>query len=220
MTRFYFCFLFFLLLANQAFCQRFNYNSRLSLFSEAGLVNTDMLHNPVDVTPCFECFGAEEIIPRTGMRWSIGAEVRVGKRGYIGAGYLKYKTKYTERYPNLFDISGNYYYLDVEFKFRGAMLQYRYAMLQRNNWQFAPTLGVQYDKYNDDDNNWGYPLLRDHSYSVYFKMGFSLPVGKWNQFTIDPIFNMALRPYNEGYWSEKYLPFGYGLLLGWRTKLI
>jgi hypothetical protein len=220
MTRCYFYFFFFLLMANQAFCQRFNYDSRLSLFSEIGLLNTDMLHSPVDITPCFECFGAEEIIPRTGIRWSIGAEIRVGKRSYIGAGYMANRTKYTERTPNIWDIHGSYFYEDVAFKFRGAILQYRYALLQRNGWQFSPTLGLQYDKNHSDKDYWGYHQLRGHSYSAYVKLGFSLPVGKWNQLTLDPIFKMAIRRYDKDYYSQKYFPFGYGLLIGWRTKLI
>lgn len=205
---------------NDSNAQNLNYNTRLYIFTDLGVVNGDMLHNPVDVTQCFECFPTVENIPKLGIRWNLGLEVRIGKRSYVGAGYMANKIEYTERTPDIWDIEGNYHYQDIEFKFRGAILQYRYALLQRNNWQLSPVIGMQYDKFNDEDNNYGYPVLKTHNYSAYAKMEVAIPVGIWNQITLSPIFKIAVKRYNNFDLPEKFLPIGYGLMMGWRVKMV
>ncbi len=204
---------------NDSNAQTLNQNSRLSIFTEIGLLNGDMLHNPVELTQCFECFSTVENIPRLGIRWNLGMEVRLGKRSYIGAGYMANKIEYTERTPDIWDIDRSYSYQDFEFKFRGAILQCRYALLHRNNWQLSPVIGMQYDKFNDDDNNWGFQLLRTHNYSAYTKMEVAITLSTWNQITLSPIFKIAVKRYNHFDLPEKFLPFGYGLMMGWRVKM-
>lgn len=206
-------------LAGKVFGQQQNPNTHLSFFFNIGLVTGDMLNSPMDITQCFECFPAEEILPKPGLRWSAGLEFRIGKRHHIGAGYLANKIKYTERIPDFWNPFGAYYYNDIAFKFRGALLQYRYTALTNNNFEFSPVVGIQYDKLIDDNLIWYYQLLREHNYSAYVKTDVALNVGKWMQFTIAPIFKIALRHYNKSDWYKKYQPFGYGVMLGWRLKL-
>jgi hypothetical protein len=213
--------LIFAVISVSANSQPHHYNSRLSLTSDFGFVNSDVLHNPVNITWCFECESAAELIPKPSMRWSIGVEIRLGKRSYIGVGYMANKIKYVQRSPNSWARDGSSFFQELVLKYQGAQLLYRLALAQHDAWQFSVAIGPQYDHFKEANIDWIVPM-RDHNFSGVLKPEFAVSVGRWNQFTLSPIFKMALKRYDEGKFSyqDKFVPFGYGLMFGWRVKLI
>lgn len=205
---------------NIASSQTLHHNSRLSLTSDIGFVNSDILHNPVRIVSCFECFGAlEEVIPKPSVRWSMGMEVRLGKSHYIGAAYMVNRIKYDERYVYFFGFESSAFE-EVNIKYQGAQLLYMLALVQNDAVQFSLAAGAQYDNFKLPNKHYWLDSMREDNFSGLLKIEFAFSAGGWNQFTLSPLFKMAIKSYNDTEYQDKFLPFGYGLMMGWRMKLI
>lgn len=208
-------------LINRGNAQQHNLSSSLSIFTDIGLINSDAINWPVGFLTCYECYTTiVEQLPKPSLRYSIGAEVRIGKRHFLSGGFLNNSIKFDSRSLYLLGNSGNGDLNEMKLKYRGAQLLYRLVLAQNGAMQFSFAVGAQYDKFKGSNRRyWIIPLWK-HNYSGILKTEFAFEVGEWNQFTISPLFKMAIKRYDARKIDDKFLPFGYGLMMGWRTKLV
>lgn len=196
------------------------------LESNFGVVNGNMLKSPVDMGWCFECWlEVQEQIPKLGKTYGVGVEVGFGKRNAIGLGLqvseIRFDQKQIDRldFPTRLD---NIFTVSVENRYRGWYLVHRIKLLHGKHIEFSFHYGLLYDKLINMSEDY-YPRFdfQEHGISSLVKIETAFKVGKRSAILISPIFRLALKNYNyPDSNEEKYLPYGAGLTIGWRSQII
>ncbi len=216
----------FLLASQLAIGQSFFKKLDLSLEANFGVVNGNMLNRPVDMGWCFECrIEAQEQIPKIGRMYGVGAEVGIGRRHAIGLGLQVNEIRFDQKQIDrtlLPTTPDDIYTISVENRCRGWYLLHRIKLLHGKCVEFSLRNGLLYEKLVNMNEDY-YPSFdfQKRGISYLGKIETAFKVGKRSAILISPIFRLALKNYNyPDSNEEKYLPYGAGLTIGWRSQII
>ena len=214
-----------LLLASQLVMGQLGFKKlNLSLETNFGVFNGNMLNSPVDMGWCFECWiEAQEQIPKTGKTYGIGTELGFGKRHALGLGIQISEIRFDQKQIDRLIIGNNaedIKTISVENWYRGWYLQHGLKLLHGKRVELSIRNGLLYERLMNSNYNYTRFFLQKRSISYLGKVEVEFKIGKRGSVLLSPIFRLALRNYNHSDSNEeKYLPFGAGLTIGWRSHI-
>lgn len=195
---------------------RIQYQTKYSLQLDYGLSNTLHYQQPVNLILCFEgCFAEEQKAKlASNLHANIYRSFNQKNSLKFGLGFSKYRF-FEKGLASPGDASLFPYESMRELHYWNASLGLRHIIAQKKSIYLFTEVDLIYERLQS-----GYYLIKKNGFAVKPQIGVMTKLSdKWNA-VITGFYKTGIIRYNKNNYSPKaYLPFGYGLQIGFNRSL-